>query len=293
MASRSRSHRRFPRPAVRPIGNTHSRSRFRPSLLVLEERTMLSTFQVTNANDSGSGSLPYELSQAGNGDTITFSSLFNTPQTITLSSGELDVTKDVTIQGPGKDLLTISGGTLFVTSPASPAQGSTISGLTITNGGGFYGGGVSNSGTLSLIDCNVSHCGSPPGLNPGVGGGIYNTGTLTLTGCSVFNNNAQAGGGIYNTKTLTLIGSGVSGNGSLAGGGGIWNANGGTVTLTDSFVNNNVTNGAGGGIYESPGSPILTMTDCIVQNNKSGLGGGGIFESKKGSGQFETGPSLT
>src|SRR5262249_45724924 len=238
MASRSRSHRRFPRPAVRPIGNTHSRSRFRPSLLVLEERTMLSTFQVTNANDSGSGSLRYEIGQAGNGDTITFSSLFNSAQTITLTSGPLNVTNDVTIQGPGKDLLTISGNNALqvfnVSSPASPAQGSTISGLTITEGWApnfSAGGGIYNSGTLSLLACNVPH--STAGFESFAGGGIANTGTLTLTDCSVFNNTASrgGGGGIFNSKTLTLNHSAVSGNGALTGGAGIENANGGTVTL--------------------------------------------------------------
>ena len=82
MASRSRSLKRFPR-ADRPTGNP--RPRYRPSLLVLEPRILLSTYIVQNTNDGGSGSLRYELGLAGNGDAVEFSpAVFSTgqPQTI-------------------------------------------------------------------------------------------------------------------------------------------------------------------------------------------------------------------
>ena len=70
---------------------------------MLEPRTLLSTFQVTNTNDSGSGSLRSEISQAKNGDTIDFApSLFGggQQQTITLTSGTLNITTNVSILGP-------------------------------------------------------------------------------------------------------------------------------------------------------------------------------------------------
>ena len=88
--------------------------RRRPHIEVLEDRTLLSTFTVTNTADSGSGSLRYEINQAdsaGGANTIAFSSLFNTPQTITLTSGQLtlsDTTGTETIEGPTVGV-TISG----------------------------------------------------------------------------------------------------------------------------------------------------------------------------------------
>jgi hypothetical protein len=64
--------------------------RRRPSVMVLEGRELLSTLTVSNTKDSGLGSLRAAITQAntdGGGDTIVFSSLFNTPQTVTLIGG--------------------------------------------------------------------------------------------------------------------------------------------------------------------------------------------------------------
>ncbi len=92
------------------------RRRMRPILLVLEDRRLLSTFTVTNTADSGTGSLRWAVGQAnsaGGADTIDFdSTVFNTPRTITLTSGPLvlDITSGTeTISGPGAGLLSISG----------------------------------------------------------------------------------------------------------------------------------------------------------------------------------------
>ena len=76
---------------------------------------LLSTLTVSNTDDSGAGSLRAAIVQAdadGGGDTIVFSSLFNTPQTITLTSGQLELTGTATtmINGPGANLLTVNGG---------------------------------------------------------------------------------------------------------------------------------------------------------------------------------------
>ncbi len=150
MASRSRSHQRFPRPAVRPFGKTHTRSRFRPSLLVLEPRTLLSTFTVTNTNDSGSGSLRYEISQAKNGDMINFaSSLFGGGQheTITLTSGPLNITTNVTIEGPEADWLTVDGDNKSTVMTIPAGADVTVADLTLAHGKATSGGGaIDNSG---------------------------------------------------------------------------------------------------------------------------------------------------
>ena len=88
-----------------------ARLRLRPTLMALEGRALLSTLTVSNTNDSGAGSLRAAIAQAnadGGGDTIVFSNVFNSPQRITLTSGELQLRggATTTIQGPGANLLT-------------------------------------------------------------------------------------------------------------------------------------------------------------------------------------------
>ena len=66
-------------PAVRfwvrgPRGARSPRRRFLPRVDLMEDRTLLSTLTVTNNNDSGKGSLRFEIAAAASGDTINFSS---------------------------------------------------------------------------------------------------------------------------------------------------------------------------------------------------------------------------
>src|SRR5437762_12356255 len=65
------------------------------------------TLTVTNTGDSGPGSLRQALADAHDGDTIQFDPALN-GQTIYLSSGELVVAKNISINGPGPDLLEVS-----------------------------------------------------------------------------------------------------------------------------------------------------------------------------------------
>ena len=112
------------------------RRRFRPRLEGLEDRTVLSTLTVTNALDSGAGSLRAAIKAAGSGDTIVFAPSLN-GQTITLTSGELAISKSLDIEGPGAGLLAISGNDasrVFDVSQNQKPVTVTIAGLTIENG---------------------------------------------------------------------------------------------------------------------------------------------------------------
>ena len=65
-------------------------------------------YTVTNTNDSGVGSLRDGIIAVNSGGTINFTLTY--PATIPLSSGEINFGKSIYFDGPGADLLSISGG---------------------------------------------------------------------------------------------------------------------------------------------------------------------------------------
>ena len=65
---------------------------------------------VTNTNDSGKGSLRDTIAAASDGDSIQFDATLN-GQTITLTSAQLLISKNLTIDGPGANQLTVQRST--------------------------------------------------------------------------------------------------------------------------------------------------------------------------------------
>jgi hypothetical protein len=281
------------RRAARP-----ERRHSRPRLEALEDRSVPST--VSNLFDSGPGSLRQAIVDTPAAGTVDFQPGLS--GTITLAGSELAISKDLTIAGPGANVITVSGNNASRVFDITGAVTVGISGLTIANGrvtappgSSVSGGGVFNTGTLALMDCVLSG-NTATGSNftsSGSGGGVYNTGTLALTDCVLSGNSAAgpgaSGGGVDNAGTLALIGSTVSGNttipNNLSGGvsgGGIENS--GALTLTNSTVSGNVA--IGGGASNSTGGGIdntgyLVVTGSTISGNDiptngrgSGLGGG-------------------
>ena len=203
------------------------------------------TITVTTAGDSGPGSLRQALADATDGDTIQFDPALN-GQTIALTSGELVIDKNITISGPGPQMLDVSGPFQgFRVFHVLPNHIVMIEGLTIS--GGFP--------------------------DTGFGGGIYNDdATLTIVDSTVSNNSTNStGAGIYNSRMLTIVNSTVSGNSALfSHGGGI--ANFGTMTFTNSTVSDNQTNSAGGGISNFG---MLTISNSTVSGNSARFSHGG------------------
>jgi hypothetical protein len=227
------------------------RRRFAPLLDALEVRALLSTIVVTNNGDSGPGSLRQAIADAPSGGTIVFAPALR-GETIALSSGALEIAKNLSIQGPGSDRLSVSGSNTSGVFDVASGETVTISGLTITGGSASQGGGISNAGNLTLDHDAVT--GNQAGPFIGEGGGIYNSGTLALDHSTVSGNQASAfsaeGGGMYNSGTATLDHSAVSDNqaaSTLADGGGIMNS-GGTLTLQNSTISGNTVMGTSGSL---------------------------------------------
>src|SRR6516164_3364718 len=82
--------------------------RFLPQIEILEQRTVLSTWTVTSPADGGVDSLRAMIAAAQDGDQIVFDQTLQ-GQTITLTSGQLAITKSLDIEGLGADKLAVSG----------------------------------------------------------------------------------------------------------------------------------------------------------------------------------------
>ena len=131
------------------------RRRFAPAVDCLEGRALLSTLVVTNNQDSGRGSLRQAIQNAHAGDTVTFAPNLR-GQVITLTSGELDISQSLDIDGPGAQKLAVSGDDSSRVFEIGPGATVSISGLTMTDGLAVQGGGIFNSGALTLKNCNVA-----------------------------------------------------------------------------------------------------------------------------------------
>jgi parallel beta-helix repeat protein len=262
------------------------RAGFRPRLESLEDRTVPSTFTVLNTADNGvAGSLRWAVGLANahpGADTIDFhSGVFSTPRTITLIGGQLnlsDTSGATSIAGPAASL-TIDGGYRSRVFQVDPLVTASISGLTITKGVayGSNGGGLSNSGSLTMTNCTVR------GNSAGDGGGVANAGTATLVNCTISGNTGRYnygysyGGGMANDGTATLVNCTISGNSVYASsGGGV--ANFGTATLTNCTVSGNKSTGNGGRVFVGVGAS-LTLTDSTVSGNTASGSGGGLYLS--------------
>jgi predicted outer membrane repeat protein len=106
--------------------------------------------------------------------------------------------------------------------------------------------------------------------------GIYavNTANIRVVACQVSDN---GGGIIDNSGNVTVIDSTVSRNVSNGNGGGI-DLGGGNLYLTGSVVRRNLAAGDGGGIYDTgTGTGTVTLTDSTVSDNQSSTSGGGIY----------------
>src|SRR5882724_2920574 len=260
------------------------------------------TITVSNTADNGPGSLRAAIALAANGDTITFSVM--TPATITITSGELSLTKSLTIFGPGDGNLAVDGNHVGRVFHIAPSNAVTISSVTIAHGlaAGNYpsnlGGGIYNDhATLTISNCTLSGNSTTNGW----GGAIFNeaangSARLRILNSTLSGNSAtHSGGGIYNngylgSASVQIVSSALSSNLAVYGGGIINGAAGGgsaSLEIINSTLSGNSGGQGDGGAIDNDGSGggsvSLQILNSTLSNNSAG-GGGGIMNDGRFSG---------
>jgi len=228
---------------------------------------------VSNTQDAGAGSLRAAVGAAVAGDTIAFQIPTTDPGydplngifTLTLTSGEIVIDKDLTVAGPSAANIAVNGN-----------HASRIFRITA---------GIVLVSNLSLIDGAVTGdrgLFGAPGL-PGSGGAVLNQGTLVFTGCTFKGNSAlggeggsgvlagvggdSRGGAIANQNTLSLVACTLTGNSAEGGLGGISQNTSGHPA--------NALGGMGlGGAIHNANTGTLSVNNCtIIANSTKGANG--------------------
>lgn len=257
-----------------------------------------------NTNDDGYCSLREAINSANDepdNDNCTTSVLgatdiitFSVSGTITLASSSLpDI---LAASGPlminGENAISIDGENKFKILINQSGAELTLQNLRITNGTtNFLGGGLTNSGVLTITGSTLSGNIISSTLSYGSGGGIYNTGIVTITKSTLTDNHTYGnqlgyGGGLYNAiggkvyiASSTISNNTVSGaNGAF--GGGLVNV-GKMVIISSSIYSNNATSptgdSRGGGVYNTKDK--LEISNSTISGN---TGGGGLYNETDG-----------
>lgn len=223
-------------------------------------------------------------------------------------SGDLDISGDLTINGAGAATTIVEAGPIagsgidrvfeihsgtVVFNGITIRHGQAPAGAPGANGAdggpgsngqngssgnmGSNGGGIANSGVLTLNDSIVTANRTGNGGDGGNGGngGNSSVGGAGNGGRGGGGGNGGNGGGIYNSGTLTLNNSAVLDNHAAPGGNGGNGGNGGDSPSSGGNGGNGgngAVGGRGGAIYNTGN---LTLFNTTLGNNSSGNGGNG------------------
>ena len=255
--------------------------------LVLSADPQVTTLADETDPNDGLMSLREAIASANSGETISFASSL-AGGTIVLNGTELAISNtDLTIQGLGAGLLTISGNpdpALYSRVFNLSLSTVSISGLTITGGHaisdavGGNGGAIYDSfSTLAVSDSTFSG-----NTAAGSGGAVYSSSDTTVTiSNSTFSGNSAAGDGgaiADGLAALTVTSSIFTGNSASGYGGAVYNRLG-AMTVASSIFSDNSASNSGGAIRSSGYNNSLTISDSTLNDNTSGGLGGAVSVS--------------
>jgi hypothetical protein len=220
------------------------------------------------------------------GCTFTLTAANNTVQG---DNGLPVITNNVTINGNGATIKRASGAPnfrFFLVDNVAPGGNLTLNSLTLSNGvapvttEGHGGGAIMNRRRLTVTHVTfVNNVDLIPGSAGGGAIDNHDGGQATISKSTFISNRAEEGGAVENEATqagafLNISQSTFSNNTATKyGGGGVENQPGGNDALTaDTFVGNTALEG--GGIANGG---TMTLTNSTLDNNtQKGNGGGGI-----------------
>jgi hypothetical protein len=224
---------------------------------------------VTNLNDSGPGSIRQAIADTPAGGTIDFA----VTGTVVLTTGQLVITNDLTVNGPGATNLTLSQNStnrIMVVSNGTVS----ISGLTIANGNCLTddgdGGGIKNLASLTLRNCLIMFNRAAT-----LGGGIASRGPTTVIGSTICSNTANltgfwiTAGGIHALGLGHLVVSNSTVSANQQSGIFLWGGDGTTVTVSGSTLANN-----------QQGDIDMEFGSAVVRNSIIKTCGGGLYTSE-------------
>jgi hypothetical protein len=267
----------------------------------------LANYSVLNTNDAGAGSLRQAVLDANanaGADTITFDP--SVTGTITLTSGQINITDSVTITGPGSANLAISGNDASrIFDAATSGTDVSISGLSFVHGSGPAWNGQwsdwgATGGAIRVVGASITldQVSMSDNATNRLGGGLgtRNAASVTVTDSTFTSNTAAAGGGamsFYGGGAVTLDRVTVTGNTNTGdnagarvtynyGGGGVRVAGTSSTTITGStfssnaVVNTGVQSGIGGGVYVGAWSGPALIEGVTIDSNTSDRHGSGF-----------------
>ena len=207
------------------------------SLILISFPAISKAQVVTNLNNAGPGSLRDVIDNANPGDTITFNASLN-GGTITLNF-EIVINKNLIINGPGANNLTISGGnTTRIFRTDTPALNVVISNLRFINGFSDQGAAIRHGGNGGPR-LEVNSC-------------IFESNNVL---CNGMNCDAE-GGAVHN-----------------GAGGGTVEVNGSIFRFNSASCTGNECEAEGGGFHNGGGGADISFTDCTFESNTSSCDG--------------------